>query len=219
VDGAAQPARVTLEARGLAHRYGIGRGLAAIDFDVASPGVAAVTGPNGSGKSTLMRILAGLLRPSAGDVRVRVGDTEKPAAARRLWVGFASPDVAFYEEMTVAENLGFAAAARGTEDSDGAVRAAIERVGLVDRAADRVGALSSGLKQRVRLAFALLGRPSLLLLDEPGSHLDEPGRIRLERLVMEKRADMLVVIATNDEREWRLADKRIDLAGHLGGPA
>jgi heme exporter protein A len=88
------------------------------------------------------------------------------------------------------------------------------------RARDRVTALSSGMKQRLRLAFAVLHRPPLLLLDEPGSHLDDEGRAVVERIVDEQARAGLVVIATNEPREWGLAAERIELRGHgLGHPA
>ena len=93
-------------------------------------------------------------------------------------------------------------------------------MGLGARARDRVAALSSGMTQRLRLAFALLLRPPLLLLDEPGSHLDEEGRVLVERIVDEEARTGLVVIATNESREWGLAAQRIELRGRgLGHPA
>jgi len=82
-----------------------------------------------------------------------------------------------------------------------------------------VAALSSGMRQRLRLAFALLHRPPILLLDEPGSHLDDEGRALTAAIVAEQRRAGLVLLATNDERESALADSRIELRGGLGHPA
>jgi len=212
---------IALEARGLAHRYARGRGLQRIDFAVRAPGVVAITGANGTGKSTLLRIVAGLLRPSEGTLAfTHAGRTLAPLA-RRATIGFASPELAFYPELTAAENLRFAATAHGLADGDGAVAAALGAMGLSSRARDRVGALSSGMTQRLRLAFAVLHRPPVLLLDEPGAHLDDEGRRTLEaHVAAHARAGGLVLIATNEEREWRLADERIELAGRgLGDPA
>ncbi len=212
-------AGVALAAEGLGHRFASGRGLAPLDFALAAPGVAAVTGPNGSGKSTLLRLLAGLLRPATGCVRLRLDGREVAADARRALLGYAAPELSFYEELTCRENLVFAAAARGLRDGEARARSALDRVGLSDRAHDRVAALSSGMRQRLRLAFATLHRPPLLLLDEPGSHLDDDGRAVMERIVGEQAAAGLVVIATNEAREWALAAWRIDLRGHgLGHP-
>jgi len=213
-------AGVRLEARGLGHRYGARIGLEPVDFEAGSPGAVAVTGPNGSGKSTLLRLLAGLLRPSHGSSHVRVGGADVAPPARRAVVGYAAPSLAFYEELTAAENLVFASEARGLDDPRRRAAAALEVVGLAARADDRVGALSSGMQQRLRLAFARLHGPPVLLLDEPGSHLDGDGRAVLEALVADHARHGLVVLATNDEREWRLAGRRIELRGRgLGRPA
>lgn len=217
---AATAVTVALESRDLSHRYGRRTALESLSFALTAPGVAAVTGPNGSGKSTLLRILAGLLRASRGESVLTVGGRAIAPAERRRWLGFASPELAFYDELSVAENLGFVAETRGIVAPASAAAAALDRVGLAARAEDRVSALSSGMKQRLRLAFAVLHRPPVLFLDEPGSHMDEEGRTMLAALVDQERRSGLVLIATNDEREWRLADQRIELRGRgLGHPA
>jgi heme exporter protein A len=213
-------ASAVIEARGLRHRYRPQRGLEAVTFSLSSPGAVAVVGANGSGKSTLLRIVAGLLRPSEGELKVEVDGRPIPPPGRRPVVGFAAPDLEFYDELSCLENLAFAAEARGLPAPREAARAALARTELAGRADDRVAALSSGMTQRLRLAFALLHRPAILLLDEPGSHLDEAGRELLARLVVEESARGLVLIATNDEKEGRLAGERIELRGRgLGHPA
>ena len=211
---------VALEARGLAHRYGRRLALERIDFTLEGNGVTAVTGANGSGKSTLLRIVAGLLRPSEGEARLTVHGRTLVAGERRLGVGLAAPEMSFYEELSVAENLRFAAAARALSDAAARVTTALQRVGLAARADDRVAALSSGMQQRLRVAFAILHAPPLLLLDEPGGHLDDEGRAAIERVIAEHGRNGHVLLATNDEREWRLAGRRIPLRGRgLGDPS
>jgi heme exporter protein A len=209
-----------LEARNLLHRYGSRVGLERVSFRAASPGVLAIRGANGSGKSTLLRILAGLLRPTEGEAALAIEGVQTAAAKRSRWIGYAAPDLAFYPEFTGAENLRFAAEARGLERPDEAVTEALQRVSLESRGTDRVSALSSGMVQRLRLAFALLHRPPILLMDEPGSHLDEQGRDAWTQLVQSERQHRLIVIATNEEREWTLADELVELRGRgLGRPA
>ncbi|HEY6868007.1 MAG TPA: ABC transporter ATP-binding protein [Candidatus Eisenbacteria bacterium] len=220
VSAAAPAVTASLSARDLTHRYSPRRGLERVSFELQGPRVAAVTGPNGSGKSTLLRIVAGLLRPSGGTCTLECGGRPIAPQARRDRIGLASPELSFYEELTAGENLMFAAAARGLDDARGRVRRALERVGLWARAGDRADALSSGMRQRLRLAFALLHEPPVLLLDEPGSHLDDDGRAMVARIVDEHRGRGLVLVATNDEREWRLAEQAIHLRGRgLGDPA
>ena len=213
-------ADVRIECDRVGHRYAAGRGLDPVSFTLTGPGLAAVTGPNGSGKSTLLRVLAGLLRPAAGRSELSVSGRGYPAPERRHVTGWCSPELQFYAEFTVRENLGFAAEARGLADADARVREAVEAVGLEGRLDDRASALSSGLRQRLRLAFAILGDPPVLLLDEPGSHLDEPGRMQLDALLARRRTVARVLVATNEPREWSLADERIPLGAHdLGDPS
>jgi len=213
-------ADVAVTAAALRHRYAPGRGLEPVDFSIAAPGAVAITGRNGSGKTTLLRIVAGLLQPTGGRCALQVSGAPVPPAARRRCVGYAAPELSFYDELTVAENLKFATEARGAADPGGATDDALGRVGLGGREHDRYAALSSGMKQRLRLAFAILFRPPLLLLDEPGSHLDDAGREVVARLIEHQRERGLVLVATNDEREWRRADLRIELRGRgLGDPA
>ena len=149
-----------------------------------------------------------------------VDGRECPAARRRDFLGLATPELSFYEEFSAVENLAFAAEARRLAAPRRAADAALAVVGLAARAGDRVAAYSSGMKQRLRLAFALLHEPPLLLLDEPGSHMDEAGRDAVREVVAHQAARGLVLLATNDPREIQLAERRIELRGHgLGDPA
>src|SRR5207249_6403030 len=164
-------AAVGVRAEKLSHRYGRrATGVDGLAFAFDGHGTVAVTGPNGSGKSTLLRIIAGLLRPTEGATTVIVDGRECPAARRRDFLGLATPELSFYEEFSAVENLAFAAEARRLAAPRRAADVALAVVGLAARAGDRVAAYSSGMKQRLRLAFALLHEPPLLLLDEPGSH-------------------------------------------------
>jgi len=166
-------APVHLRFTGLARRFGRLAVLRGVDGEVGAGQVLVVTGPNGSGKSTLLRCLAGLLAPDAGTIDHREeGDDEPLAAAeRRLRVGYVAPDLALYEELTAGENLDFFARLRRVERARGR-----ELLARLDLPADRpAGALSSGMRQKLRWAWALLHRPRLLLLDEPFQNLDAAG--------------------------------------------
>lgn len=213
MSGAVSTAAVRLAAREISHRFGPRVAVRPVSFDVTSPGVVAVTGENGSGKSTLLRILSGLLRPSRGESTFEVAGQAIEPRRRRLFTGLATPELSFYEEFTAAENLAFAAETRGLPNPADAVRDALEQVGLTPRADDRVSAFSSGMKQRLRLAFAILHGPSVLMLDEPGSHLDDAGRAVVEHIVQTHAPRALVLIATNEPREIQLAERRIELSG------
>jgi heme exporter protein A len=161
----------TLTFSGVSRRFGRRRVLEAVSGRVEVGQILVVSGANGSGKSTLLRCLAGLLTPDAGTIEHREDDRVLDLAERRKAVGYVAPDLALYEPLTTLENLEFFARLRGLP----AARAAqcLARVGLPPRAP--FGILSSGMRQRLRWAWALLARPRVLLLDEPFQNLDAAG--------------------------------------------
>jgi heme exporter protein A len=171
----------------------------------------AVTGPNGSGKSTLLRILAGLLTPTLGEARFVVDGKDAPRERLRELIGLAAADVRLYAELSARENLRFLLRARGCLEIDERASSALERVGLGERGDDRVGELSSGLRQRAALAAAIAHDPVILLLDEPSSNLDESGMRMLDGIIESQQAGGLVIIATNDPDEAAVASERLDL--------
>jgi len=203
---------VRVEARGLGVRLGGRVVFDSLSFDWEGPGVIAVTGANGSGKTTLLKVVAGLLSPGRGSIAwLDEGRALKPREARE-GLGFVSPEIGLYEDLSARENLAFFAEARGLAWSDAESERWFSRLGLSGRGDDRLAGYSSGMKQRVKLAFALMARPGLVLLDEPGSNLDDAGRALLAGLVEEAAQTALVVVATNDPAEAAWAHSRIELA-------
>jgi heme exporter protein A len=176
----------------LRRRFGRLSVLEGVSGEVGPGGALLVTGANGSGKSTLLRCLAGLLAPDGGRIGYREAGRELDLEERRRRVGFLSPDLAFYGELTTAENLAFFSRLRRIAPKRGLDL--LDRLGLPpDRLA---GALSSGMRQRLRWSWALLHRPRLLLLDEPFQNLDAPGE-RVTRELLREHLDEggLAVIA------------------------
>ena len=212
---------VSVNGSALTHRYGRrATGIIALEFSFDGPGAIAVTGPNGSGKSTLLRIMAGLLRPTEGSTGVVVSGRALAPDQRRRAIGLATPELSFYEEFTATENLCFAGETHGLPDPVRAAGQALDLVGLSPRAGDKVASYSSGMKQRLRLAFALVHEPPLLMLDEPGSHLDDAGRAAVRAVIARQAERGLVLIATNDPQEIQLAERALALHGRgLGDPS
>lgn len=196
-----------LEWRNLSKRFGGRAVLTGLSGVLADGEVLVVTGANGSGKTTLLRMLAGLTRPSAGEVRFTDDTGSRPIGQCREELGFVTPDLALYGELTALENLDFFASARGLRYPRAQLDARLEEVGLSGRGDDEVRAFSSGMKQRLKLAFAVLAQPRLLLLDEPGSNLDEAGAEMVRRLIHHQRTRGLCVLATNDHRERSYGDR------------
>lgn len=175
-------------------------------------GLVAVSGRNGSGKTTLLKILAGLGRPSGGTVRILSEGRELAGDARRLAVGWTGPDLAFYEDFTAGENLGFFRRAAGRPAPEHELTRRLEDVGLAGAALSRrVGEFSTGMRQRLRLAFAALFDPEILLLDEPTLGLDAEGHASAARLVAAQRARGIVIVASNDERDFTAPDQFVRL--------
>jgi heme exporter protein A len=176
-------------------------------------GLLAVTGKNGSGKTTLLKILAGLLRPSSGTVRIERDGRALSGEERRLAVGWAGPDLALYGELTALENLRFFRVAAGRDAALGPLRRRLLDAGLAEGVLDRpVEEFSTGMRQRLRLAFAQLFDPPVLLLDEPMSGLDGEGREVARDLIAGARSRGTVVVASNDERDFVDPEERIDLS-------
>jgi len=189
-------------------RFGRLSVLTGVSGIVEPGGMLLVTGPNGSGKSTLLRCLSGLLAPDGGTIEYREADGALlDAAERRQRVGVVAPDLAFYAELSVEENLAFFARLRRVPPDRGL--AVLRRMDLpLDRMA---GALSSGMRQRLRWAFALLHAPRLLLLDEPFQNFDAPGERAARELLAEHLADGgLAVVANPSTLDFDHAD-RLDL--------
>ena len=202
------PARLVADR--VSMRFGRRRLFDDLSVEVA-PGVPlAVVGANGSGKSTLLRVLAGLLAPTGGSVRLDVGGVTVRAEDVPRAVGFVAPALQLYDPLTARENLRFLAAARRLPDAEARIAAVLDRVGLGGREDDAVAAFSTGMRQRLRLATALVHDPPVLLLDEPGATLDEAGR-DLTRSVIE--TQKIVVVATNDPAEAALCPRRVALGG------
>jgi heme exporter protein A len=175
----------------------------------ADPGeMLLVTGPNGSGKSTLLRCLAGLLAPDGGTIAYQEDGTPLDAAERRRRVGVVAPDLAFYAELTVAENLTFFARLRRVSPARG-----LGVLGRLDLPLDRLaGNLSSGMRQRLRWGFALLHSPRLLLLDEPFQNFDAAGERVARELLAEHLADGgLAVVANPSSLDFRHVATHLDL--------
>jgi heme exporter protein A len=194
-----------LKATELSKRFGARRLFSELNFELTTGDSLAVIGPNGSGKSTLMLTLLGLQRPSKGSINFAEDDAELDDAARRRHVAFVSPYLNLYDQLTAEENLKFFLTVSGSSVTGKQIDQALRRVGLEGRGADPVAEFSSGMKQRLKYALALLSKPAYLFLDEPTSNLDRDGKKVVVDLVEQLRADSIVIIATNEEEEYCLA--------------
>jgi branched-chain amino acid transport system ATP-binding protein len=161
-------AAVILEARGLTRHFGGLKAVDQVDLDLAAGEIHALIGPNGAGKTTLVGLLCGRLRPTAGTIRFEGREiTRLPAYARvRLGIAYTFQITSIYPRLSAFDNVALAVQRR-SRDLVGDTRAALERVGLADRAAQTAGTLAYGHQRLLEFAMGLALQPRLLILDEP----------------------------------------------------
>lgn len=190
-----------VEVSSLVRKFGVRAAVDGIDLTLDGGDCLAIFGPNGAGKTTLLRLVAGLLKPTSGQVRLDGVDVRRDTAARAR-VGIISHHSMLYAPLTVRENLAFTAKLYGLDGGDAAVEHSLARLGISDRANTPVRTLSRGLQQRVSIARAIVHQPSVLLLDEPYSGLDESGAAALTSLLRGlKEAGATLVIVTHNVAE------------------
>ncbi|HMH48908.1 MAG TPA: heme ABC exporter ATP-binding protein CcmA [Candidatus Acidoferrum sp.] len=205
----------SISARGLRKAFGPNLVLDGIDLDVRRGEAVALLGANGAGKTTLLRIAATLVRPTRGEIRVGGADCAREPEAARRQLGFLGHGSWLYEDLTALENLKFWATLGGRPASAAALRAALAVVELDRWADERVRPFSAGMKRRLSIARLLIAHPSVLLLDEPFTGLDQRGAKWLEEhLQAFKGAGGAVLMSTHSfGRGFGVADRAAILAG------
>jgi ABC-2 type transport system ATP-binding protein len=175
--------------------------LRGIDLEIGS-GMFGLVGPNGAGKTTLMRILAGLVRPTSGAVRVLGNDVTTPHGklATKAVLGYLPQELGLYPNLTAREFLDYIAILKGVTDRSvrrQQVTKVLQQVRLSDEADRQLKTYSGGMKRRVGIAQALLGDPRLLIVDEPTAGLDPEERVRLRNLLSDMAARRTVILSTH----------------------
>jgi len=207
-------AETVLEVRGLEKRYGAVRALAGIDLTIERGAVYGFLGPNGAGKTTLIRIIAGLVSPTAGQVRLHGKDLayERLAAAQGLRTLVEVP--AFYPALSGRRNLAlFARLARAEK---GEVERLLAAVGLAHAQDRAVGGYSLGMRQRLGIAQALIGKPNLVVLDEPMNGLDPAAMREMRELVRQERErDVTFFLSSHQLHDVQLLCDRVGIV-HRG---
>jgi ABC-2 type transport system ATP-binding protein len=194
-----------IEIRQLSKVYGRGpravRALDGVDLEVGA-GMFGLLGPNGAGKTTLMRILAGIVNPSGGSVRVAGHSlsTEQGKIAVKAVLGYLPQELGLYPDLTAWQFVDYMAILKGLDDPAvrrGRVGQVLEMVGLEQAADRKLKGFSGGMKRRVGIAQALVNEPRILIVDEPTAGLDPEERIRFRNLLVNLASDRAVILSTH----------------------
>lgn len=198
-----------LSISGLCKSYGSHEALRGIDLDLQRGEFLCLFGPNGAGKSTLLKIIATLLRPNAGQVRVQGYDLKEQPEQYRRRLGMVSHQSFVYQDLTVLENLEFYAALYGVEQPRQRALQLLEQVNLADRYDMPAANLSRGMQQRLTIARALVNDPALLLLDEPYTGLDEHAAsvLREQLQLLHDRKRTIIMVTHNLRRGMESATR------------
>ena len=215
-----------IEVRGLTRRFGAFVAVSDLTFDVRQGEVFGFLGSNGAGKSTTIRMLCGLLRPTAGTARVGGIDVGRNPEAVKQRIGYMSQRFSLYEKLTVDQNIDFFGGIYGLSDERLAARRTfvLDMAGLGGRESTLTHDLSAGWRQRLSLGCAILHEPPIVFLDEPTSGVDPLSRRRFWRLIKElARGGTTVLVTTHylDEAEHcdRIAIIHAGRLAALGTPA
>jgi heme exporter protein A len=198
---------------GLRRDFGERPALDGVGFELAADETLVVLGPNGAGKTTLLRILATLLRPGGGEVRVLGARLPGEAWKVRGRIGFLGHEPLLYRDLSGRENLRFQARLHGLrgEAAEARIEALLRAVAMDRRGGDRVAELSAGMRQRLAICRCVLHEPELLLLDEPDSNLDAEGRELARRLIGPAEGRTRVLVTHDPERALPDADQVLRL--------
>ncbi len=198
-------------AENLTKYYGARLAVDGVSFDVRPNEVMGLLGPNGSGKSTILRILTGYLHPTSGTARVAGCDVVSQSLEARSQLGYVPEDVPLYTNMRVLEFLEFMGRVRGVDNTrlPAAVDDAIERLSLGRVRTLMISKLSRGYRQRVAIAQALLGKPKLLILDEPTNGLDPRQIIEVRELIRVLSSELSILVTSHILAEMERVAHRV----------
>lgn len=175
----------------------------------------AITGRNGSGKSTLLKVLANLIRPNKGKVKVLDDGKEVVQDKVHMHLGMIAPYINLYDELTAYENLDFFYDLKCKSDKFNnkkeRIKYLLDKINLYSRRNDEVKNYSSGMKQRVKLAFAIINEPEILLLDEPRTNLDVEGIDLVYKVAEEQKKNGILILATNEPEDTSLCSRIISI--------
>lgn len=187
-----------------------------VSFKISNTESLIITGKNGSGKSTLIKILANLIHSSHGDISIHLNKNKIPKENTFRNIGLLSPYLNLYDELTGFENLDFFYKLKSNSTFDPEkINFVLQKVGLYNKRNELLRNYSSGMKQRLKLAFAVMNKPEILLMDEPRTNLDKAGIELIYEVASEQKEKGILIIATNDEHDKELSDNILNIEDYI----
>jgi heme exporter protein A len=191
-----------------------------LSFKLTNSSSLIITGRNGTGKSTLIKILSNLIKETNGKKWMKLNGEYVERDKQFFNIGLLAPYINLYDELTSYENLEFfyklkinRHKEKGIEEK---IKQLLEKVNLYKKRNDLVKNYSSGMKQRLKIAFAILSDPLILLMDEPGTNLDKDGIGIIYNIAEKQKKNGILIIATNENEDTKLCDKRINIEDYKG---
>ncbi len=182
-----------------------------INYSFNAGHVYGISGPNGSGKSTFVKIISCLISPTKGNVTHLLNGKKIEEEDLHNHLGFVSPYLFLYDEFTAEENLAHISKIRGIKFNKDRSDFLLSELNLYERRGDLLRGFSSGMKQRLKFAFALLHEPHLLLLDEPTSNLDNSGKEKVYEFIKSEGKTKVILIASNEDADLATCESILDL--------
>ena len=184
-----------------------------LNFSLTEKSSLVITGRNGSGKSTLLKVISRLIRLDKGSIELSVNNEKISKEKYFTKIGFFSPYINLYDELTGRENLDFFYDLKVADKNEKPeiIKFLLEKVGLYSRREDLIRNYSSGMRQRLKLAFSVLNNPQLLLMDEPRTNLDEEGISVIYKIAEEQKERGILILATNEAEDTALCSSNLNI--------
>jgi heme exporter protein A len=184
-----------------------------VNINLTDKSSIVITGKNGSGKSTLLKVISHLIRLDKGNIELNINGQKITKEKFYTQIGFLAPYISLYDELTGWENLSFFYDLKAVQkdNKEEELKYLLEKVGLYKRKNDLIRNYSSGMKQRLKLAFAVLNNPPLLLMDEPRTNLDEEGISVVYNIAEEQKERGILILATNETEDTTLCSSILNI--------
>ncbi len=195
----------------LTKRFGKTPVFSGVDMDCQLPGIYGVSGNNGAGKTTFLKIIAGVMKPTSGEVLIKINDYKILAERTYRHTAFAAPYLNLYDEFSAEENLRLTAGLRSEKYDSKRAEYLLHKVSLYSKKNELLKNYSSGMKQKVKLINSLLAESLLIIWDEPFTNMDSEGKEAVTALIRPEAEKKIILIASNREDELALCGSVLDL--------